>query len=50
MEAEQALAELKEAIAVEMVKRYDASDTEAFEVSAMILEIIDRKIAECSGE
>lgn len=30
-----------------MMERYNAADTKAFGVSALILDIIDKKIAEC---
>lgn len=50
MDTKKTLIELKEAIAEAMMKRYNAADTKAFEVSAMILAIIDMKIAECDGE
>lgn len=50
METSQVLKELKADIAVEMMKRYNAADTKAFEVSALIIGIIDRKIAELDGE
>ena len=47
MDTKNTLIELKESIAEAMMKRYNAADTKAFEVSAMILSIIDKKIAEC---
>ena len=50
MRTEQVLTELKEAIADEMMKKYNAADIKAFEVSGMVLDIIDRKIKECDGE
>lgn len=50
MDAKKALKELKEEIAVEMMGKYNASDPRAFEVSAFILGIIDRKIGQCDGE
>lgn len=49
VETSQVLKELKADIAAEMM-RYDAADTEAFKVSALIVGIIDRKIAELDGE
>lgn len=50
MRVEQVLTELKETIADEMMRKYNAADTKAFEVSAMVLGIIDKKIKECDGE
>ena len=47
MDTKRTLIELKEFIAEAMMKRYNAADTKAFEVSALILDIIDKKIAEC---
>lgn len=50
VETSQVLKELKADIAAEMMRRYNAADTEAFKVSALIVGIIDRKIAELDGE
>ena len=50
MDTKKTLIELKEAIAEAMMKRYNAADTKAFEVSEMVLALIDMKIAECDGE
>ena len=50
METSQVLKELTAATAAEMMRRYNAADTEAFKVSALIVGIIDRKIAELDGE
>ncbi len=50
VETSQVLKELKADIAAEMMKRYNAADTKAFEVSALIIGVIDRKIAELDGE
>ena len=47
MDTKNTLIELNESIAEAMMKRYNAADTKAFEVSALILAIIDKKIAEC---
>lgn len=48
--ATQILEELKADIAEEMTRRYNAADTKAFEVSALIVSIVDRKISELDGE
>lgn len=50
VETSQVLKELKADIAEEMMRRYNAADTKAFEVSALMIGIIDRKIAELDGE
>ena len=50
MNAKKALQELKKEIAEGMMDKYNASNPQAFEVSAFIVEIIDRKIGECDGE
>lgn len=50
VDTKKTLIELKSTIAEAMMKRYNAADTKAFEVSEMVLAIIDMKIAECDGE
>lgn len=50
VDTKKTLIELKSTIAEAMMKRYNAADTKAFEVSEMVLAIIDTKISECDGE
>lgn len=50
VETSQVLKELKADIALEVMNRYNAADTKAFELSALMTGIIDRKIAELDGE